>query len=259
MKTAARILSWVVGGLLGIELLYVLVANLLLYSGVIPRAASANPQSVDMEWDRAYSPWPGRAYVWGFRLRIQDPVQQFRLTVAHAKADVVLWELLRHRFRASHVQAEGVSYRMLFKVDKAEGHERRLAAFPPLEGFESPALRPDPRPPPATDEDVAGLWRVQLDEVDAAIEELWFLEYRYQGPARAHGGFGLEPLRKLWVGPAELELEGGKLTAGPHLISSRFTMEAQATIAPADLLGSPGLLILRAVSCAVHFDTALEF
>ena len=108
-----------------------------------------------MAWDRAYSSCTGRVYVTGFRMRLQDPMVQFRLIVPSARVDVVLWELVGKTFRASYVKADGVSYRMLTKVDRVEGREERLAAFPVLEGFKQPALLDDPPPPPLKPEQIA--------------------------------------------------------------------------------------------------------
>lgn len=244
--------------LLGTELLYVLAANAVIVSGVIQRAAAASPDKVDLGWNRAYSPWPGRVYVSGFRVGVQDPVMQFRLTIDAAKLDVALWALLHKTFRASHIHAEGVSFRFLTRVDGTAGRERRVEAFPPIEGLPRPALLPKPRPPPLTPAQVEMLWTVQLDDVQASVTELWLLEFRYHGPARVSGGFALSPLRKLWIGPALLDLDGGELRAGEHVISSAFALNAEVTIAPVDLRASPGVRVLQALTTSIHFDTALE-
>lgn len=244
--------------LLGIELLYVLTANVVIVSGVIQRAAAASPDKVELGWDRAFSPWPGRVYVSGFRVGVQDPVMQFRLTIDAAKLDVALWTLLHRTFRASHIHAEGVSFRFLTRVDGTAGRERRVEAFPPIEGLPRPALLPKPPPPLLTPEQTELLWTVQLDDVQASVTELWLLEFRYHGPARVSGGFALSPLRKLWVGPAALHLDGGELRAGEQVISSAFALNAAITIAPVDLRASPGVRVLQALTTSVHFDTALE-
>jgi hypothetical protein len=109
-----------------------------------------------------------------------------------------------------------------------------------------------------TPEEIDQLWAVQLDDVDATFDELWILEYRYRGPAEVSGGFALSPLRTLWVGPAQLTLKHGALSAGEHAISSDFTLEAKVTIAPVDLPSAPGLQVLKALTTEVRFDTPLE-
>jgi hypothetical protein len=256
-RRIARAARWLLP-VVAAELLYVLVANAILFSGAIQRAASARPERIDMAWDRAYSPWPGRVYLSGFRLRLQDSLIQFRLTIDSATVDVVLWDLLHKKFGASHVQAEGVSYRMLGKVETAAGREKRLAAFPPLEGYSRPALQANPPPTPLTSAEREALWTVELDDVSATISELWFVEYRYHGPARVNGAFELSPLRRLRVGPAVLLLDGGELSAGDHVISSALTARVTVTIDPVDLPSSPGLRVLHTLTTSIHFDTPIE-
>jgi hypothetical protein len=235
-----------------------LVANVVIWSGLIQRTVGANPEDVELGWARAYSPWPGRVYVTGLKLRLQDPMVQFQLEIEKATVDVTLWELPRKKFRASYVVAQGVRYRMLAKVDTVEGNERRLDAFPPIDGFAGPALRPNPPPPFPTQAVIDTLWSVQIDEVHADIDELWFLEYRYRGNAHVDGAFALSPLRQLWVGPALLRLNGGELRVGEHVLAPSFNGRAEVTIAPVDLAASPGLRVLHTLSATIQFETAVE-
>ena len=254
-KRIARAARWLLP-VLAVELIYVVVTNAILFAGVIQSAASAQPEKVELAWSRAYSPWPGRAYVWGLRLRVQDSAQQFRLTVDSARLDVDFWALLHKKFHASHIRAQGVTWRMLVKVASTAGQERRVAAFPPIEGFARPALQQASSPP--TQADLDALWTAELEDVDAALTELWLLEYRYHGAARVHGGFELVPMRRLWVGPVLLHLDGGELSAGEHVLSSGLTARMALTMAPVDLPSSPGLRVLHTLTTAIHFDTALE-
>jgi hypothetical protein len=256
-RPIARIAGCVGAVLLAAELIYVVAANAVLFSGVIQREVSKPVENVNLVWDRAFSPWPCRAYVWGLRMRVQDEVQQFHLTVGYAKVDVVLWELLHKEFRASYVQASGVSYRQVVKAESTDGQERRLAAFAPIEGFPRPALLPKTPAPPLTPAELAMLWSVRLDRVDATLSELWFVEFRYRGAGRVHGGFELSPLRRLWIGPALLQLDGGELSAGEHPISGAFTARLDFTLPPVDLPSSPGLRIFHELAARLALDAAL--
>ena len=112
-----------------LEIGYLLVSNAVLFSGVIQRAASAQPEQVELAWDRAYSLWPGRAYVTDLRLRLQDSHVQFRLTVDSASVDVDLLALLHKEFHTRRIRAQGVSYRMLVKVASTAGIERRVPDY----------------------------------------------------------------------------------------------------------------------------------
>ncbi len=258
-RPALRALALALASLCALELVYALAANTVLWSGVIQRAVSGDGGN-DLAWDRAYSPWPGRVYVKDLGLRVQDDEQQFRLTIERAVVDVVLWELLRKQFRASRVRAEGVGFRYRRKVERAAAQEPMVAAFPPLDGFASPALLREPPKPlehePSMDE-LLSRWSVRIEGVDATIAELWFQQYRYLGPARVRGGFLLAPGRLVWVGPALLELDGGALQAGDHALAPRFTARAAVTFAPYDLAHNHGLQVFRALTGSVLLDAPL--
>jgi hypothetical protein len=258
-RPALRALAFVLASLCALELAYALAANAVLRSGLIQRAVSGDGGN-GLAWDRAYSPWPGRVCVKGLVLRVQDEEQQFQLTVGRAVVDVVLWELPRKQFRASRVRAEGIGFRYRRKVERAAAGERAVAAFPALAGFASPALlRETPKPleaEPSMDE-LLSRWSVRIEGVDAGIDDLWFQQYRYQGPARVRGGFLLAPGRLVWVGPALLELDGGALHAGDHALAPRFTARAAVTFAPYDLAHNHGLQVFRALTGSVLIEAPL--
>jgi hypothetical protein len=243
--------------LLGLELLYVVAVNLLLLSGLIERAASANPDEAQLSWRRAFTPWPGRVWVEGLQLRVQDPGLQFQLDVARAEVDVVLWTLLKKEFRASRVRAEGVRYRMLGRVEPETAGSARVRAFPPIVGLSRPPLRPVPMPPLPTGAKLDAIWGVRLSDVEGVVEELWIQEFRYLGPAHVSGGFHLSPLRALEVGPASLVLEGGVLGAGDRVVSAPVFASAVVTIAPVDLAASPGLGFLEGLSVTARLELPL--
>jgi hypothetical protein len=185
-------------------------------------------------------------------------VVQFELTVDQAVVDIELAGLLSKRFHASSVRATGVGYRMLTRVTPEEARAARVAAFPTMEAFEAPPLVHDPPYPELTPAEIATLWTVQLDEIDAFVTELWFFEYRYSGPAHVQGGFELSPLRHLEVGPATLELQGGALSAGEHVVAPALTARATVSIAPVELSYSMGSALLSALSASMVLDTDLE-
>ena len=50
----SRIALFLVGALVGAELFYVLVANTVIFSGLIQHEANNPPENVKMDWARAY-------------------------------------------------------------------------------------------------------------------------------------------------------------------------------------------------------------
>jgi hypothetical protein len=242
---------------LGTELLYLVVIHLVLASGVIQRAASIKPEEAVLSWTRAWSPYPFHVYVEGLRLRVQDPILQFQLDVGAAEVDVSILPLLDKEFRATRVRATGVGFRFLARVDPAGARRSPVTAFPPIEGLAWPPLQPDPMPPLPSGERLAAIWKVRLFDTEAAVDELWFNEVRYQGPARISGGFHLAPLRELEVGPATLTLAGGALTVGERTLASQVVASVAIAIAPVDLQANPGLEFLDSLTVAARLDVTL--
>ena len=240
--------------LVALELVYLLVANLALSTGLVRNAISAYPESMLLTHGRAYTVLPGRVHVSDLSMRVQDRNIQFLLTVGHVRVDVDLVALLRRRFDGNHVRCEGVSFRFVHKVRDAEGMEARLAAYPPIPGLARPALFQVPPPPEPTKEEIDELWTVRLDDVDVGLREIWFLEHRWEGSGRATGRFELSPVRRLRVGPAELTLDGGDLRAGPHVVSKDLHLRLGATVESFDVQALDGMQVFRPVSGTVKLE-----
>lgn len=240
--------------LISLQLVYLAAANLALSTGLVRRAISAYPDSMLLTHGRAYTVFPGRVHLSDLSMRVQDQNIQFLLTVGQVRVDIDLLALLRRRFQGDHVRCEGVSFRFVHKVQDARGIEGRLAAYPPIPGFARPALFQVPPPPPATQEEIDALWTVRLDDVQVALRELWFLEYRWEGNGRVTGGFELSPVRRLQVGPAELTLDGGKLRAGSHVVSKDLRLRLGATVESSDVQSLDGSQVFRPVSATLNLE-----
>lgn len=246
--------------LLGLEALYLLAANVLLNSGAVPRWVSAATPQVRVAWQRAITLWPGHATVKGFSMQFDDGnMVQMDLNVDDSTVDVSLLALTRRTFRLNHGRATGVSYRMTTRVSEEEAKRfpGRIAAFPKVPGFDFPPLRPKKLPPPATKEDIERLWRIDLARVESHVREVWIDEYRYVGDARVKGSFQFAPMKELSVGPASVSFEGGRLTAGEHVLFESFEAKVRTTIAKADVSGPPDR-ILPKLTASVHTRSRLE-
>jgi hypothetical protein len=253
-RKALRIARIAALALVALEVVYLLAANLALWTGLVRRAVSAYPDSLLLTHGFAYTVIPGRVHVSDLALRMQDQNIQFQLTVAHARVDVHLPSLLRGTFHGDHVRCEGVSFRFVHRVHDKVGMEARLAAYPPIPGLARPALFQVPPPPPATQEEIDALWTVRLDDVAADVRELWFLEYRWEGKGRATGGFELSPKRHLQIGPVELALEGGTLHAGPHVVSKDLRLRVGTTVESVDVEALGGTNVFRPIAASVHLE-----
>ena len=240
--------------LIALEFVYFVIANLALSTGFVREALSGNPDAMLVTHGHAYTVLPGRVHVSDFSMRMQDRNIQFHVTVAHVRLDIRLFALFRKTFHGDNVRCEGVSFRFVQRVRDAEGIEARLAAYPPIPGLARPALFQVPPPPEPTREDIDATWTVRLDDVEAGVRELWFLEYRWEGPGRVTGRFELSPMRRLRVGPAELTLDGGELRAGPHIVSKDLRLRLGTTVESFDVQALHGMQVFRPISATVQLE-----
>jgi hypothetical protein len=72
---------------------------------------------------------------------------------------VSLRELLAKRFHAHRVRARGTVFKLRYKLDRIGQEGARIAAYPPIAGYEGPPLRDRPEAPP-TPEHLFGLGKV---------------------------------------------------------------------------------------------------
>jgi hypothetical protein len=209
---ALRIVALVV---VALELGYVLVANVVLKTGLIERFVNDEPQDLQVSFEKAWTIFPGRLHVQNFALRLQDENVQVWLRIPQARLRVKLGELLVRRFHVSDLKAEGLSFRIRGKISALESETRRARAFPPIEGFSDPPLA---LYEPAEAGTGAEKWTIEIEGVDAAIKELWLFEYRYLGEGRGTGGFRLKPTDRLRVDSSTVELAPGTLTLGEKTV-----------------------------------------
>ncbi len=241
---------------LAVFALYLIAGNLLIQTGLLRGAINVRPNELVLEYESAYTLFPGHVVVKGLAVRFQDSTIQFALAIDEATAQIALLEFGRRRFHVNRVRARGVSWRMLHKVSQIEGEQLRLAAFPRIEGFEWPPVRtPVAAGPVGTGE---GLWSVQLDGVEAQIRELWILEYRYLGAGLVSGAFELRPMKSVWVGPAALELQEGTLSTGQVVASKNFRLKVQCQITPFDIATPPDLRILRSITASIQLSAQVD-
>lgn len=235
---------------LGFYVLYLLVANVLVGTGLLAKVVNREPEDLRVSWSSAYSLVPGWVTVSDFRFRFQDHNVQFHLAIDHADLRVDLLSLASKRFHLTRVRARGVEVRTRMKVDSTEGREARLAAFPPIEGWEGPPLKTPKKPRDPHQK----LWVVHLEDVEGSVRELWFLELRWVGEARVRGAFRLHPTRELDVWPAALELQEGELTVGGSQVVHTKPGELFATVHHVDVRVPKGLEILRFVDARARLS-----
>ena len=211
---------------------------------------SYDPGSLLLDYDRAYSLWPGRIHVEGLVIRGRDRNVEWSLELDRCDFREHFVGLFRHEFHAGPVTCDGLSLRL--RQRKPAWTASEVAATPPVPGFPDPALsEPGPPPPPLTDANY-NLWSVRLDDVVAHhVREIWVDTMRVAGDADVRGRWYFRPIRRLEVGPATIDahpLDVGDGTAAQLVSEVRGLLHV--TVDGVDLRDAPLAAIVDQTSIA---------
>jgi hypothetical protein len=253
-RDIAIVAGRVVAVLAGLELAYVVGANVLLRSnGVVALVEAAN--GVRLDYASAYSVVPGHVHVRRLRLRFEDYNVQFQVLVEKGTLDIGLSELAARKFHVYSLLADGVSFRMRHKSHGVGDNAERFAAYPKIEGFADPPLYHGVNPP-STPDDQYDLWQVRIDDVVAHANELWVLEYRYTGDAEARGSFLVQPERLVRVEPAALSIRSGTLQVGQIPVARQMTGRIECSVPHLDVKNTVGVDVFHSISTKLDLNLA---
>lgn len=246
-----RIVLW---SLAGLELAYLVGANVFLNFGLLPLAFNSTDQ-VKVTISGGWSVLPGRVHVRNVRFIFRDHNVQFSVDMTSAFLVLHLTELAQRTFHASHLRGEGVAYRMRQRIEPWSKNEPFVGTLPPIPEYPSPPVF-EARVPerPITDAEY-NLWTIHIDDVDANVSEVWVQTFRYLGKGRVRGAFQLKPARTLWVEPGKLELEPGLLTAGGYRVASGIHGQIDCIVHPFDVRPYQGFQPLQFISAHVRLDS----
>ncbi len=206
-----------------------------------------------MSYASAYSFIPGRVHVKGFTLRGADYNIQFALEVEDAVLDVNLIELASKRLEGSDVHVSGVSFKLRHKVRSTVGQEDRLAAFPPIDGYDGPPLY-EGSPPETSSEELSKRWVISLSNVRAEVDELWIMEHRYRGSAVASGAFELHPGSRLRLTGTNLVFESGDIRVADRTVASSIDGQVTCDMPTTDLRDATGMQVLDEMSATAVIE-----
>jgi hypothetical protein len=238
---------FVVLAIVGLEVFYLLAANIILRIGLFQHVVNSDPNFMYIAFEGGWTIVPGRIHFRNLEIRQQDNNVQSLLMIEEGVLQLEFLPLAKKRFHATSVHGTGTSFRFRHKVSKESivPNLERLAMYPPIHGYSDPPIRgfPWPRSPPSR------LWKIELDGVDADVYELWFLEFRYTGSARVEGAFRLMPGERLWVGPAVLTMGPGQLTLGEErVIAPEFDARLWVKIDDFDVNDDEGWQIFKPIN-----------
>lgn len=230
-----RALAWCAGALVGLELAWLLAANLVLALHVIPRAIAHHSLNVALDYERAVSLYPGDLRVERFWLRGRDRRHvEWQFTVESGRANVVLLPLLLRRFQTRWLHARGVTarFRKLESPESLARDQRIIALSPPIAGF-GPIARAPYGPEDNPLHPTRKRWTVDLEHTTLRdVREIWIGPFRFEGEATARGRFFVKPHQLVEFGPARLSVRDGRVALGEEVALDALHLELEATLAP---------------------------
>jgi hypothetical protein len=198
----------IVGAIVAL-LAYPVLGTLALWTGFVEWVIRDEDVKVEIS-NPSYTIWPGRIHMKFVRIYVNGDTQ-FILEGHDLLASISVLELVRHRIHVTKLAAHHVRYQMRMQVKKEKGNEKRLAAYPPLEGL--PGVNVVHEKTAEKTEKREQSWTVQVDGLHVGVVELWFFEYRYLGEGTLRGGFIVGP-HVMAVSTAVQDLGPGELRFG---------------------------------------------
>jgi hypothetical protein len=221
VRRALRILVALGVAVLCAEALYLGAVNVLLSTSLFDRVVNATPDAVDIHYARGWSLFPTRVHARGLSIRGTDSHVEWILRFDEVEFDCSLLELARKRFHVNWARGSGITFRARLKVASPAATLEHVRFLPPIDSLGPLAFIPDQAPDGArwNDKDWH-LWTVRIDDAIAEhVREVWIEQGRFQGDARVAGGFYLKPIRAAEVGPAHVDVRGGRVTAADRVVA----------------------------------------
>ncbi|MBX3192585.1 MAG: hypothetical protein KF819_36710 [Labilithrix sp.] len=213
--------------------MYAIAVNVFLSTSLFERTVNATPDSVFIQYERAWSILPGRVHTKKLWIRGKDSQVEWALELDDCTFDVSFLDLAtKKKFHVTRVDAEGIAFRLRRRIPSPAATAEYVAALPPIPGFAPIPVRPAEAPDLRERWDDAHwrLWTIHLENVDArAWREIWVDTLRIEGRNRLGGSFYLKPLREVIVGPVDVEAQETRVGVGGRSLVER--VEGTARIA----------------------------
>jgi hypothetical protein len=249
-RRTVRILAILLAVVVGLELVYLVVGNVMLRAGTVERLLNKHPEKTLVHYESAYTLFPGHAVVNGFRIRSQATRSQIEAVADHVSAVVNPIPLVWKTVSIVRASARGVEFRMRRRPVTVEELKDKESFVPPIEGLEYKDSLRDPTKVPK-----APKWGVSVisSRVDD-VREVWIDDYRMSGPGQAGGGMSIGPGRWLELDGAWAEFPAlqAKAAGRPFLLDAK--LRAEVDIQRYDYGEYKGLKFLPYTSGRIQLD-----
>jgi hypothetical protein len=235
-------------------LAYPVLGTLALWTGFVEWVLKSEDLRVEIK-NPAYTIWPGRVHMKHVRI-LANGTTQFILDGHDLLLDVRMRDLVSRRVHATELSAHDVTYHMRVQVKDTTGIERRIAAYPPLEGLPGAKVIREPAAKQTEEQDAD--WTVEVNGLDVGVKDLWFFEYRYLGKGRLRGGFLVGP-NVMEVATAVQDLGPGEVRFGrDQVVATGLNGQIQADIPRVNPKEHADASFMELVTARVNLRTQVQ-
>lgn len=209
-----------------LEILYLAGTAVFLNGQMLKRLINTKPQEVLIEWQSAFSPFPGFVFVRGITGRIQDSGIQLAFQLPVASVGIFLPSLMQKEFRTTHIRGQGLAFQLRLRRDPKDIQSSHYLTLPPIPGL--PGFEREPEPSP---QGKGEPWHIRLGGIALErVREIWIEEYRFAGQARVGGGFHLIPGRLAEVFPSYVFTRDGEVFLGGNRVADEVNVDIEAKL-----------------------------
>ena len=269
MKNVPRVLKWILGGLLVLEIIYVAAGIILVQNGQVGRWINNKPEKRTITFDSAWSFVPGVARVSGVRVVNQGRGNQLEVVVDEARAFVNPLELLARRVHIMGLEAEGVEFRFRKRPKTMEEAAEKKELVPAIEGIEfepydgptreeeevakAAKRKAEGKPPKKEGEG----WTVAFTGSKVrGVREVWIDAIKVNGTGRVAASVTVGPGRgkQVSIWSADVRFPDAALALKGRDIAEDLDLRVEGLMAPFSTRRDKGKALLAKISAQVAIE-----
>jgi hypothetical protein len=229
-----RLLLLAVGTVVALELLYLVAAQVFLWSPWGLHRINRRPERLLVSWESAVSPLPGLVRLRDAEIRGQNRKSQWLVRVDRAWVWVDLVQLPRRIFHTWSLRAHGAEFWLRENSLDPDAEPPELEAFPPIPGLELPTTTPRERLLPRHPD--RRPWRLSFGGLRVReLRELWLGRYRLSAMSAVDGRLDFAIRGELESRGIRLRIEEGTLVDGRETpVATDLLVDARLRVDPFD-------------------------
>ena len=220
----------------GIELIYLILANVFLNTSIGPYIVNQNPEKLQLEWSRGWSIVPGQVNAKEVKIRAQALDMQWYLETAQSDFWLRWWKLPLRNFEASSITTQNLSFFVRRRLSDDAATEQS-SLIPDIPGLDNPpqSSEEDPR------SDESGPWQITLKDVTfSKLKEIWVEQLRFTGEGDGKIGriSALTQGGPVMLTDSLIEFSNATVNLSGQTVASQIQIEMEPTLDPVVLQGA---------------------